>query len=102
MGGSVSGRIQKEEYMSDVLDNMQERMALLNEIQEQALLASATHNARESARECGYGNVIPEKRRQALPGVTTCVDCQSVHEKGLKCQGFSLTRLFAWFSRGAG
>lgn len=88
--------------MSDVLDNMQERMALLNELQEQALLASATQDARESARECGCGNAIPEKRRQALPGVTTCVDCQSAHEKGLKCQGFSLTRRFAGFSSGAG
>lgn len=88
--------------MSDVLDNMQERMALMNEMQEQALLASATQNVRESARECGCGNAIPEKRRQALPGVTTCVDCQSAHEKGLKCQGFSLARRFAGFSSGAG
>ncbi|AVZ00381.1 hypothetical protein DAI21_22365 (plasmid) [Lelliottia sp. WB101] len=88
--------------MSDVLDNMQERMALLNDLQEQALLSSATQSQQESARECGCGNTIPEERRQALPGVITCVDCQSAREKGLKCQGFSLTRRFAGFSGGAG
>lgn len=81
--------------MSDVLDNMQERMALLEEMQAQALLASAQKRNGESARECGCGNAIPEKRRRALPGVTTCVDCQVALEKGLKCMGFSLTRRLA-------
>lgn len=81
--------------MSDVLDNMQERMALLDEMQAQALLASAQKRTGESARECGCGNAIPEKRRRALPGVTTCVDCQAAREKGLKCMGFSLTRRLA-------
>jgi phage/conjugal plasmid C-4 type zinc finger TraR family protein len=81
--------------MSDVLDNMQERMALLDEMQAQALLASAQQSTCESARECGCGNAIPEKRRRALPGVTTCVDCQSAREKGLKCMGISPTRRLA-------
>lgn len=32
----------------------------------------------ESALECvECGDEIPERRRQALPGVTTCVACQS-------------------------
>jgi len=30
-------------------------------------------------RECG--DPIPKKRRQAVPGVTLCVDCQTVEEK---------------------
>lgn len=86
--------------MADELDTMQERMALLDEMQERALLASAKQYGRESARECQCGNAIPEKRRAALPGVTTCVDCQAAREKGLKCQGFSPVRRLAGFSRG--
>lgn len=27
------------------------------------------------------GNIIPEKRRQLLPGVRLCVDCQLIAEK---------------------
>nr|WP_153275979.1 MULTISPECIES: TraR/DksA family transcriptional regulator [Enterobacteriaceae] len=27
------------------------------------------------------GKDIPAKRRQALPGVTTCINCQSILEK---------------------
>ena len=34
-----------------------------------------------SAHECSEcGEAIPEARRQALPGVTTCVECQSINE----------------------
>lgn len=86
--------------MSDVLDNMQERMAFLDEMRQQALLASAKQGGSESARECRCGNPIPEKRRVALRGVSTCVDCQTAMEKGLKCQGFSQARHLAGFSRG--
>lgn len=87
--------------MADELDNMQERMAFLDEIQAQALLASAKQSGRESARECECGNPIPEKRRIALPGVTTCVDCQAALEKGMKCMGFNHARRLAGLNRGA-
>lgn len=70
--------------MTDVLDRMQERMALLFEMQEQALLASATRPHGESARYCSCGNAIPEARRQTLPGVRTCAACQQVLENKLK------------------
>ena len=70
--------------MSDVLDRMQERMALLFEMQEQALLASATRAHGESARHCSCGNAIPEARRRTLPGVQTCAACQQVIESKIK------------------
>lgn len=70
--------------MTDVLDRMQERMALLFEMQEQALLASATRPHGESARYCSCGNAIPEARRRTLPGVRTCAACQQVLENELK------------------
>ncbi|EJR0154373.1 TPA: TraR/DksA family transcriptional regulator, partial [Klebsiella pneumoniae] len=35
-----------------------------------------------SLQHCRFcGKAIPEKRRQTLPGVTTCTDCQSILEK---------------------
>lgn len=70
--------------MSDVLDRMQERMALLFEMQEQALLASATRPHGESARYCSCGNAIPEARRRTLHGVRNCAACQQVLESKLK------------------
>ena len=39
----------------------------------------------ESATHCEQcGNVIPEARRSAVPGVVFCVACQSEVEKGQK------------------
>lgn len=87
--------------MADVLDNMQERMAFLDEIQAQALLSSAKKSGHESARECACGNPIPEKRRSALPGVSTCVDCQTALEKGMKCMGFYHARRLVGVNGGA-
>lgn len=47
-------------------------------------IADATREARaklpsgESAKYCAEcGEEIPERRRQALPGAKTCVDCQA-------------------------
>ena len=38
----------------------------------------------ESAEECDdCGEPIPEKRRQALPGVRTCVTCQAMRDKAI-------------------
>ena len=39
----------------------------------------------ESARHCNEcGEDIPEKRRQAVPGVRTCVACQSGRDSGVR------------------
>ena len=40
----------------------------------------------ESAFDCeGCGEPIPEKRRQVIVGVKTCVDCQTIiEERGLR------------------
>ena len=40
--------------------------------------------AGESAKECDdCGEPIPSKRRKALPGVRTCVACQSERDKAI-------------------
>ena len=51
-------------------------------------IADATRDARakipsgESAKFCAEcGEPIPERRRQALPGTRTCVECQSGRDK---------------------
>lgn len=37
--------------------------------------------ARESATHCeGCGEAIPEKRRELVPGVELCVNCQALNE----------------------
>ncbi len=42
------------------------------------LKASRGPAARASAEECAEcGEPIPEKRRQAMPGVQLCIECQS-------------------------
>ncbi|MGB3167627.1 MAG: DksA/TraR family C4-type zinc finger protein [Alteraurantiacibacter sp.] len=39
----------------------------------------------ESARYCREcGEDIPEKRREAVPGVQTCVACQSGHDSAVR------------------
>jgi len=44
----------------------------------------------ESESHCVMcGEEIPEKRRQALPGVKTCVQCQSERDKRPANQGFN-------------
>jgi len=44
----------------------------------------------ESARFCDVcGEEIPEKRRQALPGVRTCVACQSERDAAVRSTGIN-------------
>ena len=44
----------------------------------------------ESETHCiACGDEIPEKRRQALPGVKTCVQCQAARDKMPANQGFN-------------
>ena len=82
--------------MSDLIDRAQEHaeMLLRNALEEQRLKgALATGHLADrsawhvlSAEECEgphCGEPIPEPRRQALPGVRLCVDCQARLEKGM-------------------
>ena len=44
----------------------------------------------ETAEECDEcGEPIPKKRRAALPGVRTCVACQSVRDRGVQHSVFN-------------
>lgn len=39
----------------------------------------------ETALDClEYGNEIPEPRRQALPGIMRCIECQQLEEDRMK------------------
>ena len=43
-----------------------------------------TPNGGESAEECDdCGEPIPQKRREALPGVRTCIGCQTLRDKAV-------------------
>ncbi len=52
--------------------------------------ARSISDAADSARFCDVcGEEIPEKRRQALPGVRTCVACQSVRDAAVRSTGIN-------------
>ncbi len=60
--------------------------AVLDQIED--TVSDAVRNARaklpvgESLSHCMIcGDEIPERRREALPGVRTCVSCQSLRDK---------------------
>ncbi len=53
-------------------------------VKDAVLRARALTPQGESAEECDdCGEAIPAKRREALPGVRTCVACQSERDKAL-------------------
>ncbi len=56
-----------------------------------AVQAARTRMPRgESAEFCDLcGEEIPEKRRQALPGVRTCVACQSQRDAAVRSTGIN-------------
>lgn len=56
----------------------QMREAALNEQAHRAGLTGKT--VADSARVCDCGEPIPEQRREAIPGVQTCVACQEAIE----------------------
>ena len=68
--------------MSDDMDRAQARE---EEMRGDALADQARRAQRpvvESAVDCAMcGEPIPEARRQALPGVQTCIDCQKDIER---------------------
>jgi phage/conjugal plasmid C-4 type zinc finger TraR family protein len=53
-------------------------------VKDGVLRARALTPRGESAEECDdCGEPIPRKRREALPGVRTCVACQGIRDKRL-------------------
>ena len=67
--------------MADIADVAQERI----DAEQAALIASAAAGFRSdepSAEYCDFCGVeIPQARRELLPGVQLCVDCQSRQEQ---------------------
>jgi phage/conjugal plasmid C-4 type zinc finger TraR family protein len=53
-------------------------------VKDAVLRARALTPSGVSAEEChDCGELIPEKRREALPGVRTCVVCQALRDKAV-------------------
>ena len=53
-------------------------------VKDAVLLARTLLPAGEGTEECDdCGEPIPQKRREALPGVRTCVGCQSLRDKAI-------------------
>lgn len=64
--------------MADVIDNAQERAALILEAQIQAARAPSVGVSAMFCIDCDVP--IPEPRRAALPGVEYCLTCQEIKE----------------------
>jgi phage/conjugal plasmid C-4 type zinc finger TraR family protein len=66
--------------MTDIFDRAQEREEQMRQdaLAEQARRAQPTTS--ESATHCACSRPIPEPRRQAVPGVQTCIECQTLLE----------------------
>ena len=64
--------------MADVIDIAQEHAAATLERQ---IMAARSHATAESAFSCEFcGEDIGQARRIAVPGVSTCINCQSLFE----------------------
>ena len=63
----------------DIADQASDR-----EMADREFALAARRAARQSGRSASHcrdcGEPIPEARRQAMPGVTLCVECQTVQE----------------------
>lgn len=74
--------------MPDICDRANEEMMFLTSLRQQNRSAPP----RPSATHCVSCDApIPERRREAIPGVQTCADCQSASEDVLNHR----RRLFA-------
>ena len=59
-------------------------------VKDAILRARAQTPRGDSAAECDEcGEPIPSKRRLALPGVRTCVTCQTARDAGRRAVGFN-------------
>lgn len=69
--------------MAEQFEQAQELDALFRQqaIDEQLRKGRKSGPSRELCLECGES--IPQKRREASPGCTHCVDCAQLIEKGL-------------------
>ncbi|EMB4690493.1 TraR/DksA family transcriptional regulator [Citrobacter freundii] len=66
--------------MPDEIDRDQEfNEQRLEEMIEQSRFKPAGTTSLSHCRFCNKS--IPEKRRRSLPGVTTCIECQSILER---------------------
>ncbi|MFE4110605.1 TraR/DksA family transcriptional regulator [Kosakonia sp. YIM B13611] len=66
--------------MPDEIDRDQEfNEQRLEDMIEQNRFKPGTKPSLLHCRLCG--NPIPEKRRQTLPGITTCIECQTALER---------------------
>lgn len=67
--------------MVDIADAAQDRI----DAEQAALVANAVASARSSGPRAEYceacGVEIPERRRELIPGVQLCVDCQALQER---------------------
>ncbi len=64
--------------MADIADQANEQAEYLLQV----ALSRRPVAARMSLKECEYcGDDIPEARRVAVQGCTTCVDCQEMKEQ---------------------
>lgn len=69
--------------MPDILDRAEDEMAFLENIRQATRLTAPPH--RESAYKCiDCNHDIDGRRRQALPGVQTCPECQTLREEVTK------------------
>ncbi len=67
--------------MSDEIDRDQEfNEQRLEDMIEQSRFRPTATPSLPYCRLCG--KPIPDKRRQTLPGVTTCIECQTALERG--------------------
>jgi phage/conjugal plasmid C-4 type zinc finger TraR family protein len=59
-------------------------------VKDAILRARAETPQGKSAEECEHcGEPIPQRRREALPGVRTCVGCQSARDAGRRAAGIN-------------
>lgn len=63
----------EEEIRADALDAQRRRAGLAGK---------TWRDSADECRVCGAG--IPIKRRKAIPGVQTCVECQADLERGVR------------------
>ncbi|MTH77385.1 DksA/TraR family C4-type zinc finger protein [Paracoccus aestuariivivens] len=78
----MAGGWARDEAVNDQIDVSNQ------EAIERMRLRNSLRGARESAEFCAEcDEPIPEARRQAIPGVHLCVNCQSGHDKAWRPSG---------------
>lgn len=70
--------------MTDIIDNAQlhQDRILAAQLAAQVGKSRLAGPSASHCEECG--DLIPEQRRQALPGVTHCIECASWQERSAK------------------